>query len=156
MLVLVLASVPVAVGMSGNHDPNVLPGPKTPYWGCSKCGVDRNYACRIKCRCGARAPTRVEQAAKREAAAARLQPTDLGNARPRGKWTHGPPKPDSEVAKLRAEVAKLREAAKNGGAEVQGEEIEVVEDEEPTIDLQKARATYDAIVAAFGANSKRA
>ena len=31
--VSVLASMLVAAGMSGNHDPNVLPGPKTPYLG---------------------------------------------------------------------------------------------------------------------------
>ena len=118
--------------------------------------MDRNFACRIKCRCGARAPARVEQAAKREAAAARLQPAAAGAARAKGKWVHGPPKPDSEVAKLRAEVAKLREAAKNGGDAAEEAEGVLGDEGEPSIDLQKAQAAYVAIAAAFGPNSKQA
>ena len=68
-----LVSVPVLAldfGVGWGNDPNVLERPVTPYSGCGKCGVDRNYTSRIKCRCGATAPTLIVQAAKRNAAAA--------------------------------------------------------------------------------------
>ena len=97
----------IYLGMGWRDDPNVLEGPTIPYWGCSKCGVDRNFASRIKCRCGATAATSIVQAAKRNAAAARLHP----KATPKPKSKGGPPtldKRDKELAQLRAENAKLR------------------------------------------------
>ena len=57
----------LVLGMSehaiGNY---VLAGPRTPYWGCKR-GCDGNYASRIKCRCGAAAPTTIMQKANRNA-----------------------------------------------------------------------------------------
>ena len=57
----------LVLGMSehaiGNY---VLAGPRTPYWGCKR-GCDGNYASRIKCRCGAAAPTTIMHKAKRNA-----------------------------------------------------------------------------------------
>ena len=98
----------------------ILAGPRTPYWGC-KCGSDSNYASRIKCRCGASAPTSMLQKAKRNEAATKSQPRASPKSKPRD--SNG-----GEVAKLRAEVAKLREAAKTVVVDV-----ETVEDEEPAV-----------------------
>ena len=151
---LVSASV-LVIGM-GWQDDSVLLGPRFPSWGCSKCGNSAKWASRIKCKCGVAAPTRIVQAAKREAAAIKVQPANAGAPRARGKWTQGPLKRDDELSKLRAENAKLREAAKNGGADVEGGDVVVADEEETSIDLQKAHAAYLAIVAAFGANSKQA
>ena len=138
------------LGMGRHDDPNVLPGPHFPLWGC-RCGSTSNWASRIKCKCGAPAPTRVIQAAKREAASIKSQPANAGAPRAKGKWANGPPKHNDELAKLRAEVAQLRESAKTNDVDA-----EEVDEEEPTIDLQKAHAAYQATVAAFGADSKRA
>ena len=135
------------------RDENLLPGPRFPMWGCSRCGHSANWASRIKCKCGAAAPTRIIQAAKRGAAAFKLQPAFTGGAWTRGKWAQGPPKRDDELSKLRAENAKLREEAKKDGGEA---ELVEVEDEEQRIDLQKAQAAYTATVAAFGPDSKQA
>ena len=105
----------------------ILAGPRTPYWGC-KCGSDGNYASRIKCRCGASAPTSILQKAKRNEAATKSQPRASPKSKPRD--SNG-----GEVAKLRAEVAKLREAAKNGGDAVEEGEVELGDEGEPSIDL---------------------
>ena len=150
---LVLPLVPVLFGM-GWEDDNVLPGPRYPLWGCSKCGHSANWASRIKCKCGVTAPTRIVQAAKREAAAIRVQPSNAGAQRARGKWAQGPPKRDDELSKLRSENAKLREAAKNGG--VEGDGVEAMEDEPTDVDIDKVQVVYAATVAAYGENSTRA
>ena len=143
--------------MGWSNDPNVLDGPVTPFWGCSKCGADKNYASRVKCRCGAGAPTRVIQAAKREAAAFKLQPKQGSVVRPRGKWARGPPKSDdnrnNELAELRAENERLRGSALVVDGE---EEKETVGDERPDLDIEKIQLALNAIIAAFGENSDQA
>ena len=91
--------------MGWNDDEYVLGGPRTPYWGCNRCGSAYNYASRIKCRCGAAAATSNVQAAKRNAAAANLHPKVT--PKPRG-GPQGGDKRDKELAELRAEVKHLR------------------------------------------------
>eukprot|EP00959_Pyramimonas_sp_CCMP1952_P174376 3644311-Pyramimonas_sp.AAC.1 len=44
--------------------PDVLHGPRTPLWGCA-CGAERNWASKIRCRCGRSAPQKVLIAAKK-------------------------------------------------------------------------------------------
>ena len=58
----------------------------------------------------------------------------------------------SELAKLRAEVGKLRAAA----VEAPADDDDPLEGNTVDVDLQKARAVYRATVAAFGAESIRA
>ena len=48
------------------QDPDIIVGPKKPYWGCT-CGLEANWACRVKCTCGRLAPSRVRMAAERNA-----------------------------------------------------------------------------------------
>ena len=88
----------------GWHDDYVLDGPKFPVWCCSKCGASQNWASRIKCRCGADATTRIVQAAKREASAAKLRP----KATPKRAPSQPADKRDKDLAELRAELSKLR------------------------------------------------
>ena len=71
--------------------PDVLPGPKTPHWGCS-CGCWDNWASRIKCRqCGASAPTKVVNAAKKASQASPKGPKASPVRSPQGKWANGGP-----------------------------------------------------------------
>ena len=150
-----LLSVLAGVGMA-TRDVCILAGPKTPYWSCH-CGSAGNYASRIKCRCGREAPHRIVHAA-REAAKRINAPTPSHGRGAAGAWAKGPPgakggPTTTELAKLRAEVAQLRAAAKNDSKmDVEGEGDE----ESAGVDIQKAHAAYLATVAAFGPNSKRA
>ena len=43
---------------------DVVRGPKQPFWGCQSCGRTSNWACRLRCKCGAAAPNHVMQKAK--------------------------------------------------------------------------------------------
>ena len=43
---------------------DVVKGPKLPLWGCQACGRTSNWACRVRCRCGAEAPSHVLLRAK--------------------------------------------------------------------------------------------
>ena len=148
VLASVLGSVLGNMG-DGKWKKQVLLGPKTPYWGCM-CGCNVNWASRIGCRdCGGPAPTRVVQAAHRADAATKSQPKVHYNSKARGAWASGPPQ--HELEKLRAEVAKLR-----AGAPIEAKMDQDENEEEPVIEIQKAQAAYDATVAAYGANSKRA
>ena len=92
----------------------MLVGPKFPYWGCSRCGCSSNYASRVRCKCGASAPTKIVQTAKRNASTLRTQPSTVQRSGPTGAWSQGPPKhkQESELVRLRAELAELRTVAK--------------------------------------------
>ena len=43
---------------------DVVRGPKTPFWSCQSCQATSNWACRLRCRCGAKAPGYVLARAK--------------------------------------------------------------------------------------------
>ena len=135
----------------GGRDDYVLDGPKFPIWGCSKCGSSHNWASRIKCRCGSAAPTRIIQAAKREAAALKLHPKTTPKSKavaPKVVDTR-----DKELADLRAENRKLRA----GGVEQeQAEGDEAMGDNEVDLDVTKVESALAATVTAFGEKSKRA
>ena len=136
--------------MGANDDGNVLDGPRTPYWGCSKCGSAYNYASRIKCRCGAVPATSIVQAAKRNAAAALLHPKVSSKSKGGPKVAD---KRDNELAVLRAEVTKLR---LDGMAVRQPESDETMVDDPAEVDIDKVQIAHTAVVAAFGAESKQA
>ena len=125
----------------------ILAGPRTPYWGC-KCGFASNYASRIKCRCGASAPTSILQKAKRNAAAAKSQP------KPRVRQKPPQQAGSDELGKLRAEVAELR-AEKAAAADTGMEDVETGTPTSP-IDIGKVEKTLTATIAAFGTDSKQA
>ena len=55
---------PKGKGGRGEDGPRVLPGPKTPSWGCPSCGRDGNWASRIRCFCGKEAPSRIVEKAR--------------------------------------------------------------------------------------------
>eukprot|EP00972_Heterocapsa_arctica_P085766 12638760-Heterocapsa_arctica.AAC.1 len=89
----------------------VLAGPRTPHWGCPKCGHADNWASRIRCQgCNASAPASRIAAAK----AAAKTPAPYGHRQPQGQWAAGPPKPkhDDTVAQLRKELQSLRNQIK--------------------------------------------
>ena len=145
----------------GWGDDSVLPGPKFPFWGCSQCGNSGNWASRIKCKCGATAPTRIVQAAKREAAALKSQPAHGGAPRARGMWAKGPPQPpvvkklEERLKLLEAENKKLRESPKEddtneagNGAEGSDENTDIGELISALAKLEKARASHQLVAAA--------
>jgi hypothetical protein len=126
-----------------------LDGPRTPYWGCH-CGCDGNWACRVRCRqCGGDAPTKVVQAAKRNAAAAKLEPKKRNDDR---KGPSRDSQRDKELDKLRAEVGKLRAECNKTATDQIVEEHE----SESDIDIDKVQLAYNAMVNAFGAESAQA
>ena len=132
----------------GWHDDYVLDGPKFPVWGCNKCGASQNSASRIKCRCGADAATRIVQAVKREASAAKLRP----KATPK-RASQPADKRDEELVELRAELSKLR-ADTSAPSQQAGDAS--MGDEPVDVDIDKVQSVYDATVAAYGKESVRA
>ena len=130
--------------MSGYGPDYVLDGPKTPYWGCSKCGVDRNWASRIKCRCGVTAATNIVQAAKRNATIANLHPKTAPKSKDHSK----------EIAGLRRELERLR--ASGGDGQIADDSEDVQDDSVVEVDVRKAQVVYDALVATYGAESRQA
>jgi hypothetical protein len=87
-------------------EPQVLHGPRKPLWGCS-CGVDGNWASRLRCRgCDKSAPHRVVAAAKKAASEAK---PDKGRDR-------GAAPKDSSLEKFKKELlAEVRGALKASG-----------------------------------------
>eukprot|EP00959_Pyramimonas_sp_CCMP1952_P140365 2937191-Pyramimonas_sp.AAC.1 len=73
------------------QDPDVLPGPKAPMWGCPSCGRNSNFASRIKCLCGKKAPQAIIDKAKKAAAELQSGPHGKPPRAPGGAWARGPP-----------------------------------------------------------------
>ena len=72
------------------RDPNVLLGTHFPFWGCSKCGEDRNFACRIACQiCGAKAPQATIQRARQNEQAVKKQLANGGTRSPTNNSQNG-------------------------------------------------------------------
>ena len=57
----------MAMARREDEERKVLRGPRTPCWGCGKCGCDGNWASRVECRsCHKAAPARIVNEAKRQ------------------------------------------------------------------------------------------
>ena len=86
----------------------VLRGAKLPTWACSKCERTANWACRVVCQCGAKAPADV---AKRARAA--HDKLEAGGRSPKGPDGGGGGQRDlaAALAKLAKEVASLKQGA---------------------------------------------
>eukprot|EP00959_Pyramimonas_sp_CCMP1952_P214234 4482685-Pyramimonas_sp.AAC.1 len=76
-------------------DPDVLPGPREPKWGCHSCGRNANFTSRIRCQCGQAAPRSIIDKAKKRAEDHKQKSSSCGSDAvqrpPRGVWAHGPP-----------------------------------------------------------------
>ena len=94
-------------GRTAGHFEGVLAGPKTPVWSCS-CGLDGNWASRIKCRgCGGAAPRSITDKAY---AAANSQPSWKAPKPAWGAWAKGSPtvSASARIKQLEDELCKLR------------------------------------------------
>ncbi|CAK0857362.1 unnamed protein product [Prorocentrum cordatum] len=99
--------------MAGNGAGTLLLGPKRPHWGCPRCGTANKWACRLQCRCGARAPQRIISKARHEDNNAKADVNPKGQPPSRGGGSGGGRLDSSQLApwatsKLEKELVALR------------------------------------------------
>ena len=76
-----------------------------PLWACSQCTRTSNWA-RIKCLCGAAAPGKVVQAARKNEKEWGQQPAPSAPRAPKGRWANGAPPTADLVATITAAIEK--------------------------------------------------
>ena len=92
---------------TGDSSGDVLPGPKSPVWGCSTCGETANCASRLKCR-GCGKPASQSTADKARSAARRVQASDAAAGNEANAKDQALQKKDLELKRLREELRKAR------------------------------------------------
>ena len=93
-------------------DRSVLRGPKTPHWGCGKCGRSANWASRIKCACGAVAPRSIVDKARAADKTAGGAGGGSGGSPQSGPWAA---KFEAQAKQIAALTSKLDKLANGGG-----------------------------------------
>lgn len=127
-----------------SQDGSVLRGPKQPYWICSSCCDDRNWACRIQCRtCHKDASSKVIKAARAaHKVATAPSPKAAPQRAPGGAWSNGPPQSklvDDLRRKLAAQNEKIKKLSAAKAAEADAEVDDGDHDMEGAVDVDALR-----------------
>ncbi|CAK0873524.1 unnamed protein product, partial [Prorocentrum cordatum] len=86
---------------------DVVRGPKTPFWGCQSCGLTSNWACRLRCRCGAKAPAFALQRAKSFGGGGSPPRLEPGRGRPPAAGSRREAKLESKLAELQKKLDQV-------------------------------------------------